>query len=80
MKLATWKNSGKYFTYKDYKIFYKESGTGDPLLLTLGFPTSSWDWNKVWDSLSKQYKVYAMDMLGYGFSSKPSVRKYSVRH
>ena len=67
-------------TYKDYKIFYKESGTGDPLLLTHGFPTSSWDWNKVWDSLSKQYKVYAMDMLGYGFSSKPSVRKYSVRH
>ncbi|MEW7279536.1 alpha/beta fold hydrolase [Aquimarina sp. 2201CG1-2-11] len=78
MKLATWKNSGTYYSYKNYQIFYKESGVGDSLLLVHGFPTSSWDWNKMWDSLCKKYKVYTIDMLGYGFSSKPVNHSYSI--
>ncbi|WP_299245007.1 alpha/beta hydrolase [uncultured Aquimarina sp.] len=78
MSLQNWKNSGSFFSYKNYQIFYKEEGAGIPLLLIHGFPTSSWDWNKIWDSLIKKYKVYAIDMLGYGFSSKPTDFRYTI--
>lgn len=79
MRLDDWKNSGSYFEYADtYKIFYKEEGKGDPLILVHGFPTSSWDWCEIWDSLIQKYKVYAIDMMGFGFSSKPTNYKYTI--
>ncbi len=78
MKLEEWKKSGQYFNYNGYNIFYKESGEGEPLILIHGFPTSSWDWNKLWGTLIKKYKVYTIDMLGYGFSSKPVDYSYTI--
>ncbi len=79
MTLEDWKNSGSYFEYNDiYQIFYKKSGNGEPLLLVHGFPTSSWDWEKTWDSLTEKYQVYTLDMIGYGFSSKPIDFKYTI--
>ncbi|WP_298312381.1 alpha/beta hydrolase [uncultured Aquimarina sp.] len=78
MNLQNWKNSGSYYSYKKYQIFYKEEGVGVPLILVHGFPTSSWDWNKIWNTLVKKYKVYAIDMLGYGFSSKPTDFRYTI--
>ena len=78
MRLQEWKDSGSYYVYKKYDIFYREEGKGTPLLLIHGFPTSSWDWNNIWSTLTKYYKVYAIDMLGYGFSSKPTDYLYTV--
>ncbi len=79
MMLDKWKNSGSYFTYKDqYQIFYKAEGKGEPLILVHGFPTASWDWSKIWDDLIQKYRVYSLDMLGYGFSSKPKKFKYTI--
>ncbi|WP_211061936.1 alpha/beta fold hydrolase [Aquimarina sp. MMG015] len=78
MQLQNWKDSGSYYTYKNYQIFYKEEGVGEPLILVHGFPTSSWDWSKIWGTLAEKYSVYAIDMLGYGFSDKPSDFKYTI--
>ena len=78
MLLQDWKNSGSYYSYKNYKIFYKVSGEGEPLILIHGFPTCSWDWNKIWNTLAKKYRVYAIDMLGYGFSAKPTDFNYTI--
>ncbi|KZS38508.1 MULTISPECIES: alpha/beta fold hydrolase [Aquimarina] len=79
MTLQDWKNSGTYFEYQNkYSVFYKESGSGEPLILIHGFPTSSWDWSKIWSSLSAKYQLYAIDMMGYGFSSKPKDFKYTI--
>ncbi len=79
MTLERWKNSGAYFEYKNrYQIFYKKSGNGEPLLLVHGFPTSSWDWEKIWDALTDRYEVYTLDMIGYGFSSKPKDFNYTI--
>lgn len=78
MNLQGWKNSGSYFAYKDYQIFYKKEGNGDPLILVHGFPTSSWDWCKIWDHLVDHYQVYTIDMLGFGFSSKPQDFIYTI--
>ncbi len=79
MTLEDWKNSGSYLEYKDlYQIFYKESGSGEPLILVHGFPTASCDWCKIWSALIEKYRVYTLDMMGYGFSSKPWDYKYTI--
>jgi len=38
-----------------------------------GFPTSSYDFHFVIDSLAAKRRVLALDMLGYGLSDKPDV-------
>ena len=43
-----------------------------------GFPTSSYDWHLIWPELSSDYRLVAMDMLGFGFSDKPDDIQYSI--
>lgn len=54
------------------KIGYSVNGSGKPLVLihdsTIG--SSSEIWGKNIDELSKNYKVYAIDLLGYGTSER----------
>lgn len=78
MQLQDWKNSGSYFQYRNRQIFWKREGAGETLLLIHGFPTSSWDWWKIWDSLIQKYTVYTLDMIGYGFSDKPMDFNYTI--
>lgn len=60
------------------KLFYRIGGEGEALLLLHGFPTSSWDWKDVWETLTRQYKVLTFDYLGFGFSEKPKDGHYSI--
>ncbi|XP_077090559.1 mesoderm-specific transcript homolog protein isoform X2 [Siphateles boraxobius] len=81
--LNTWRASGHFFTFRGNNIFYKESvgvvGSSDVLLLLHGFPTSSYDWYKIWDSLNQRFnRVIALDFLGFGFSDKPRPHSYSI--
>ena len=78
MSPADWRAAGQSFAWRDHRIFYREQGSGAPLLLLHGFPTSSWDWRHVWDELVRSYRVIALDYLGYGFSDKPADGPYSV--
>ena len=80
MKLTEWKNTGKYFDFKGRNIFYQENGKGETLVLVHGFPTSSWDWEKIWPKLSEKYNLLAPDLLGFGFSDKPTNHQYSIYH
>ncbi len=48
-----------------------------PLLVLHGFPTSSFDYAAVLDGLRAGRRVLLLDMVGYGFSSKPD-RSYSM--
>lgn len=48
------------------------------LLLVHGFPTASWDWWKMWDGLLMKHRLVALDMIGFGFSDKPSGYPYSI--
>ena len=41
-------------------------------------PTSSWDWQPIWETLSDKYRLIAVDMLGFGFSDKPDNKLYSI--
>lgn len=55
-------------------ISYTCTGTGHPILLihSLDNTSSSYEWNKVITKLSKTRTVYALDLLGCGFSEKPN--------
>ncbi len=58
---------------KGHAIFYVVKGEGEPLLLIHGYGAGSWVWEKQMDILSRNYKVYALDIIGYGFSDRPRI-------
>lgn len=48
------------------------------LLLIHGFPSASWDWAPLWESLSNEFSLVALDLLGFGDSAKPRGHRYSI--
>jgi pimeloyl-ACP methyl ester carboxylesterase len=102
--LKKWHERGSYFTYKDkHQIFYVRhdylneeknaigSSSRPILLLMHGFPSSSYDYIKIWNQLIDKNEfdfavlnhtlpggVVAFDYLGYGFSDKPQDYEYSI--
>ena len=84
--LNQWQSSGQHFQFEaadgHQSIFFRSTFTGQErekpaLLLIHGFPTSSWDWARLWLPLSNHFQLVTLDMLGFGFSSKPQ-RAYSI--
>ncbi|TBW54876.1 alpha/beta hydrolase [Marinobacter halodurans] len=73
-----WQQAGKWFAYGEHAIFSRIDGRGDALLLLHGFPTASWDWNRIWSYLTPSHQVLVADMLGFGFSDKPVDYPYSL--
>lgn len=53
------------------RIHYQEKGTGTPLVLIHGFTSSVFSWKDVFEPLSKNFRVIALDLKGFGFSGKP---------
>ena len=80
LSIDEWRKKGDHLTFKDHRIFVIDTKPRDKetILLIHGFPTSSWDWEKIWEALSAGYRLVAMDMLGFGFSDKPDPHKYSI--
>ncbi len=76
--LEGWQQGGKWFTYEGHAIFSRMAGEGEPLILLHGFPTASWDWSRLWPMLTQRYSVFAPDLLGFGFSDKPTNYPYSI--
>lgn len=56
-------------------IFYTVSGEGEPILLVhgIGAGASSFEWRKNFLPLSKNFTVYALDLLGFGLSDRPDI-------
>jgi pimeloyl-ACP methyl ester carboxylesterase len=78
-----WRAAGRAHVHRGHETFYieqaREPGASAALVLIHGFPTSSWDWHKVWDALGARFpRVIAADMMGFGFSSKPADYAYSM--
>jgi len=73
---------GRLFRWKYGHIFYKELGlqnSGVPIVFVhgIGAGISSFMWRKNFDALSEKFRVYALDLLGFGFSDKPAAAHYS---
>src|SRR5262249_53840808 len=50
----------------DARVAYRDTGSGDPLLLVHGYPLSSQTWRKVVPLLTASYRCVAIDLLGAG--------------
>ena len=75
-----WQQRGRLENVNGFELFVIDEGApdADTVLLIHGFPTASWDWHLIWPALRQRYRLVAMDMLGFGFSDKPAVHKYSI--
>lgn len=79
MRPEEWRSGGELVRAGGREIFTVRSGSGTEVLLCLhGFPTSSFDYHKVWDTLAARDTVLAFDMAGYGFSEKPRNLDYTT--
>jgi pimeloyl-ACP methyl ester carboxylesterase len=78
MEPEAWERDGKCFEHRGERIFYRDDGAGEVVLAIHGFPTSSWDWHKIWPGLTASYRVVAPDLIGFGLSAKPRAYPYSL--
>jgi pimeloyl-ACP methyl ester carboxylesterase len=56
-----------------HTIFYTVKGEGKPLLLIHGYGAGIWVWEKQIEALSQSYRVYALDLIGHGYSDRPKI-------
>ena len=73
----------EFYDWLDGRIFYKVAGTGNPgpplvFVHSIGVGHSSFTWRKNFDELAKTHRVYALDLLGFGYSDKPANVSYSA--
>jgi pimeloyl-ACP methyl ester carboxylesterase len=69
----------KFVVVSGRHIHYVEAGEGEPILLIPGAFSTYRDWNRIIPSLSKGYRVLAIDYLGVGDSDKPrSETNYTI--
>src|ERR1044072_2240852 len=71
------------YDWKNGRIFYKMAGAehaGSRLIFIhgIGAGTSSFMWRKNFDALARDFRVYALDLLGFGFSDNPISAPYSA--
>jgi pimeloyl-ACP methyl ester carboxylesterase len=80
MRLTAWRDGGQTIRLLGRRIFVRTAIVADrkPLLLIHGYPTASYDWHALWERLAERYSLYALDMLGFGFSEKPPRARYSI--
>ncbi|MBH0028203.1 alpha/beta hydrolase [Pseudoalteromonas sp. SWN29] len=78
--LQQWQSQGQFTQISGHQIFTKTAGdiSKPALLLIHGFPSASWDWEGMWQTLSEHYFVITLDMLGFGLSDKPINAIYKI--
>lgn len=69
---------GTYLFVRGLRWFYRSAGSGEPVILLHGIPTSSFLWRNVIPHLGDPYWVIAPDLPGFGRSDKPAAGAGSV--
>src|ERR671912_1672771 len=78
MNLAEWRSTGSFLDVGGLNVFHHREGAGETLLCLHGFPASSFDYHKIWNALTEHFETIAFDMIGYGYSSKPTNWGYTT--
>lgn len=75
LKERLFNNKAHYYQWKFGKIYYTVQGHGSSVLLVHDTEAdgSANEFQRIVTTLSKQYKVYSLDLLGYGRSEKPKL-------
>ena len=61
---------GKFVDLDGHTTHYIEKGEGEPVLLLHGFFYDSYLWAANMDALAESFKVYALDLWGFGYSTR----------
>ncbi|MBO1004881.1 alpha/beta fold hydrolase [Pseudogracilibacillus auburnensis] len=67
----------QYVTVGENNIYVSIKGEGPPIVLIHGTASYHFCWRNIVATLSENYSVYALDLLGYGESDKPVNACYS---
>ncbi|MFY9243068.1 MAG: alpha/beta hydrolase [Polaribacter sp.] len=79
MTAQNWKELGKFISIYNNDIFVIDKGNSKETIVILnGFPTSTYDYHKIIDELTENYRVIIHDHLGFGFSARPKGLQYSI--
>jgi len=62
-----------------FTICYLEGGQGETLLLLHGFGADKDNWNRLAKHLTPKFHVVAIDVPGFGMSSRPETESYTIR-
>lgn len=74
-----WKSKGVKVPVFDKNIFTIDTNNNEKCLVILhGFLTSSYDYHKVLNDLSKNYRVIIPDFIGFGFSDKLENKYFTI--
>jgi len=68
----------EYTQIGPYRIHYFVGGEGPPVLLVHGLGSRADDWALTMKDLRSHYRVYAIDLLGHGYSDWPQI-DYSIQ-
>ena len=69
---------GTWVSVAGLRLFLLEQGSGHPIALLHGIPTSSFLWRRVLPVVARDYHGLAPDLLGFGRSDKPAGGDYTV--
>lgn len=69
---------GTWVSVAGHRLFLREQGSGHPIVLLHGVPTSSFLWRRVLPVVARDYRGLAPDLLGFGRSEKPASGDYTV--
>lgn len=71
------KGEERRYPWKDGDMYYQVKGAREarPLLLihSFGPGASSYEWRKNVDALAEQFRVYTIDLMGFGLSDHPAI-------
>jgi haloalkane dehalogenase len=70
---------GEFIEVEGLRLHYLERGRGEPILLLHGWPTSSYLYRNMLDTLGGANRAIALDLPGFGRSDKPLDASYSFR-
>ena len=72
-----YQNGGKFVDVDGVSFHYIDKGQGKPLLFLHGFALSTEAWKSQIDEFSKNYRVIALDLPGFGYSDRSFSLNYS---
>ncbi|MEN0616575.1 alpha/beta hydrolase [Klebsiella indica] len=67
------------FEFEGMEVGYYTGGEGKPLMMIHGSgpgASSLGNWSRVLDNLSQRYRIYAMDLIGFGISDRKPAPPY----
>jgi pimeloyl-ACP methyl ester carboxylesterase len=58
--------------------FVRKGAAGRPVVLVHGFGASTYSWRATIEALAPRFRVYALDLKGFGLTAKPKDGKYNA--